>query len=103
MKHSELTDKYISTINYSLVELQTIYDEEIYAAYVDDPTHVLYQLQKCIDECELIDLQEIRREFWESCESFDKILSLKHIYEVKFNKLCESGVENSTIQLFLIC
>jgi hypothetical protein len=73
-----------------LVELQTIYDEEIYAAYVDDPSHVLYQLQKCIDDCELIDLQEIRREFWESCESYDKILSHKHIYEVKFNKLLSS-------------
>lgn len=90
MKHSELTDKYLSTINYSLDELQTIYDVEIYAAYVDDPTLVLSQLQKCVDECELIDLQEIRREFWESCESYDKILSHKHIYEVKFNILLSS-------------
>jgi len=90
MKHSELTDKYISIINYSLDELQTIYDEDIYAAYVDDPTLVLSQLQKCVDECESIDLQEIRREFWESCESYDKILSHKHIYEVKFNILLNS-------------
>jgi hypothetical protein len=39
-----------------------------------------------------INFNEIKREFWEACNDFDKIIPLKHIFQIKFDKLLNSRV-----------
>jgi hypothetical protein len=91
MKHTEITDKAIAIVKTTIYTIDTFNDKKSLVLYSTELfTNNL--LNRFIDISE-IDLDGIKREFWEVCNDFSDINSLKRIYEIKFENLLNWRVD----------
>lgn len=90
MKHTPVTDKYLDKIEYVLMSLSDF--ERNSTGGWSNKYLFFNSLTGIEDDVSSIDFNEIKREFWESCTDFDKIIPLKHVFQIKFDKLLNSRV-----------
>lgn len=90
MKHTPVTDKYLDIIDFSLRNISSFEKESIGGWNNKEIFFELYQKNE--NDLYSIDFNEIKREFWETCNDFDKIIPLKHVFQIKFEKLFNSRV-----------
>ncbi len=91
MKHTEITDKAIAIIKISIYTIDAFNDKQNYVLYATD-LYVKNLHNRFMELCE-IDLDGIKREFWDVCNDFSDINSLKRIYEIKFENLLNWRVD----------
>ena len=85
MKHTPVTDKYLNIIDDTFLEIDK-FKEDSFSVYYDKSMTIKF-LNDVEDNIMHIDFNEIRREFWEACNDFDKIIPLKHVFQIKFASL----------------
>ena len=90
MKHTPVTEKYIDIIYSTLLEIDS-FKKDSFGCWCHKES-MFEMLTKTEDDLYSIDFNEIKREFWESCNDFDKIIPLKHVFEVKFSQLLNSRI-----------
>ncbi len=85
MRATPITDETIKKIQPIIDELNSIIN------YIDyffvDFELMLSGLKEYELKIHTISLDNIKNEFWENCEDYDKIPSLKKVFEVKFKPL----------------
>ena len=86
MKHTSKTDEYIGYINGAIDEINDFKDDTAGNLYLDSELLIDF-LTKRKNDIVKVEFEEIKREFWESCDDYDKILANRHIFEIKFEKL----------------
>lgn len=91
MKHTEITDKAIAIIKTTIYTIDSFNDKRSLVLYATE----LYtkNLHNRFIELSEIDLDGIKSEFWEVCNDFSDINSLKRIYEIKFENLLNWRVD----------
>lgn len=91
MKHTEITDKAIAILKISMYTIDTFNEKQSLVLYATE----IYtkNLHNRFIELSEIDLDGIKREFWEVCNDFSDINALKRIYEIKFEDLLKWRVD----------
>ncbi len=95
MKYLEKTESYISIINNAITELESYIPGEE-CIICSDPDECHETLRAYLSQIRKIDLEEIKREFFESCEDYSKLQLEKEIFQLRFEKLLNWGYDYST-------
>lgn len=85
MKATPVTDDTVKIIQTIINELNSIIDYENYS-FVDFES-MLSDLKEYDSKIHAISLDNVKKEFWENCEDYEKIPALKKVFEVKFKNL----------------
>jgi len=94
MKHLEKTDYIIHEINKVIKIIEPLYTVNEYTPFM--PDKFIERLRSALLTLDLLDLEDVRLEFWDICENLDRINDLKRVYKVRFRKLLEwhNGYDN---------
>jgi hypothetical protein len=85
MRATPITDETLKTIQPILAELNSIIEFEDY--FFVDFEIMLSVLEEFDSIIHTISLDDIKKEFWENCEDYEKIPALKKVFDVKFKIL----------------
>ena len=98
MKHTQKTDEYIDYINDAIDEINDFKDDTAGNLYLDGELIIDF-LSKIKDDITLIEFEDIKSEFWDTCDNYDKILANRHIFEIKFEKLLNWKYTNNQVDI----
>ena len=100
MKHTIKTDEFVGYINAAIDEIDDFKDDTAGNLYLNELLIVEF-LTKIKEKIVEVEFEEIKREFWESCDDYDKILANRHLFEIKFEKLLTWKYSNKNIDVNL--